>query len=84
MSRSRTSLIKAELHVPAVLYDVTDNSLTGELTIDLDTQQSDVPLVALPSVPAGVTPVATATFEVEGTTTPTPAAGSVTARARHT
>jgi len=74
------SLIKAELHVPAVLYDVTDKSLTGGLTVNLDTQKSVVPLVALPSVPAGVKPVvSTATVEVEGTTTPTPAAGSVTA-----
>jgi hypothetical protein len=74
------ALIKADLHVPAAIYDVTDNSLTGELTIDLDTQQSDVPLVTLPTAAPGVTvSTATVTAEVTATETLTPAAGSVTA-----
>ena len=47
------SLVKAELHVPAALYDPTDKSLTGALKVSLDTQKADVPLVTLPSAPAG-------------------------------
>jgi len=46
------ALVKAELHVPAAIYDVTDKSPTGELKITLDTQKADVPMVTLPSAPA--------------------------------
>ena len=45
------SLVQAELHVPAAIYDVTNKSPTGELKINLDTQKADVPLVTLPSAP---------------------------------
>ena len=47
------SLVKAELNVPAALYDPTDKSLTGALKVSLDTQKANVPLVTLPSAPAG-------------------------------
>jgi hypothetical protein len=47
------ALVKAELNVPAALYDPTDKSLTGALKVSLDTRKGDVPLVKLPSVPAG-------------------------------
>ena len=47
------ALVKAELNVPAALYDPTDKSLTGALKVNLNTQKANVPLVTLPSAPAG-------------------------------
>ena len=47
------ALVKAELHVPAAINDVTNKSPTGELKINLDTEKPDVPQVTLPSAPAG-------------------------------
>jgi hypothetical protein len=47
------ALVKAELNVPAALYDPTDKSLTGALKVSLDTRKADVPLVTLPNAPAG-------------------------------
>jgi hypothetical protein len=46
------ALIKADLTVPAALYDVMDKSPQGQLTISLDTQKSNIPPVTLPSAPA--------------------------------
>ena len=47
------ALVKAELNVPAAVFDVVDKSLTGELKVNLDAQKANVPLVTLPSAPAG-------------------------------
>jgi hypothetical protein len=47
------ALVQVELEVPAALLSDPDHPQQGELRITLNAQKADVPLVTLPSAPAG-------------------------------